>query len=196
MDKYSKISNSYLQPVLDIWSEKQEQTVCPISGNCMAPLIREGDILVIEHGNQMIKTGDVAVYREQGVLYVHRVIRIHRRNGNIYYFFKPDQNFNINQNISADNIIGKVIETRGANGRVNFNSLFWKCANPALATIFYSVWRSRNRSTPYWKLINRLLLTWQRFKPASFTTSNSLLRLICKTNTLWSRVRSFNTNKE
>ena len=196
MDKYSKISDSYLQPVLDIWSEKQEQTVCPISGNCMAPLIREGDILVIEHGDQMIKTGDVAVYREQGVLYVHRVIRIYRRNGNIYYFFKPDQNFNINQNISADNIIGKVIETRGANGRVNFNSLFWKCANPALATIFYSVWRSRNRSTPYWKLINRLLLTWQRFKPASFTTSNSLLRLICKTNTLWSRVRSFNANKE
>ena len=68
MDKCTRTAGSYLLPVLDIWSREKEQTVCPISGSCMSPIITEGDSLIIRHGNQDIHRGDVAVYGEPGKL--------------------------------------------------------------------------------------------------------------------------------
>jgi hypothetical protein len=196
MDKSTKVLDSYLQPVLDIWSEKEEQTICPISGNCMAPLIREGDLLVIKHGNQDMHTGDVAVYGEPGEFYVHRVINIQRRNGKNYYVFKPDKYGYVKQDINADKVIGKVIEVRGANGNFNFNSLFWKCVNPFLATVIYSNWRSYTRDTLFWKTINYFFLIWHKIKPSSYSFSLNFLRIVYQANRIWFRMRLFKSSNK
>lgn len=196
MDKCTKVLDSHLQPVLDIWSEKQEQTICPISGNCMAPLIRGGDLLVIKHGNQDIHTGDVAVYGAPGEFYVHRVINIQNRNGNSYYVFKPDRYGYVKQNISAEKIIGKVIEVQGANGNFNFNSRFWECVNPFLGTVSYASWRSYSRDTLFWKAINIFFLIWYRIKPSRYSVSLNFLRIICHANKIRFRMRRSKSSNE
>jgi len=196
MDKCTKVLDSYLQPVLDMWSEKQEQTICPISGNCMAPLIREGDLLVIKHGNQDIHTGDVAVYGEPGEFYVHRVINIQKRNGNNCYVLKPDRYGYVKQNISAEKIIGKVIKVQGANGTFNFDSLFWKCFNPFLAAVIYSSWRSYSRDTLFWKTINNFFLIWHRIKPSRYSVSLNFLIIIYQVNKICFRMRLFKSSNK
>jgi len=53
----------YIEPVLALWSAHRERTVCTVVGNCMAPLIRQGDRVVIEHGRRSVRCGDVIVCR-------------------------------------------------------------------------------------------------------------------------------------
>ena len=194
MDKSTKVIDAYLQPVLDMWSEEQEQTICPIAGNCMAPLIREGDLLVIKHGNQDIHAGDVAVYGEPGEFYVHRVITIQKRKGHNYYVFKPDSYSYLRQNISAEQIMGKVIAVQGANGNFNFNSLFWKCVNRCLATVIYSSWRSSARDTLFWKALNNCFLIWHRITPSRYSVNLTFLKTIYLVNKWCFRMRLFKSS--
>ena len=191
MDQCTKVLDTHLQTVLDIWGDKAEQSICSISGNCMAPLIREGDLLVIKHGNQDIHIGDVVVYGEPGNFYVHRLIHVQPNNGTTFYFFKPDHRSSVKRNISADKIMGKVIEVRGANRKLDFNSLFWKYANPFLATVLYVHWRSYSRDTLYWKYINTLFLIVHRMKPKRYSISLNVLKVICLANKMWLRLRPF-----
>lgn len=191
MDRYTNIIDCYLQPVLDMWGERREETICPISGNCMTPLIKEGDLLVIKHGNQDIHTGDVAVYGKPGEFYVHRVIKIQRKNGNNYFVFKPDRYGYVKHGINDEQVIGKVIEVRGANGNLNFNSFFWKCVNPFIATVIYINWRSYARDIFFWKTINNFFLVWNRIKPSRYSASLNFLRTIYQLNRIWCRMCLF-----
>ena len=59
-------AQAYLEPVMSIWVARREKTECCLSGHCMVPLIRHGDTLVIEHGRDHIRKGDIIVFKENG----------------------------------------------------------------------------------------------------------------------------------
>ena len=46
-----------------------------VCGHSMYPLLRDGDILIVRHGQQ-VRRGDVAVYIRGGETVVHRVVRV------------------------------------------------------------------------------------------------------------------------
>ena len=145
------IPEAYLKTVFDIWSERGEKSTCSITGNCMSPMIRDGDSLVIEHGNQDVHVGDVVVYGTSGKFYTHRIIRIEYKDGRESFLLKGDRSSAFDQPISRDRILGKVIEVRGPNRYICFNSVFWKCLNYILSIRSYISVRRLNADSLFWK---------------------------------------------
>ncbi|MBI5115789.1 S24/S26 family peptidase [Candidatus Poribacteria bacterium] len=142
------IPQVHLETVLDIWQERGEKSACSIEGNCMSPMIREGDTLVIKHGDKHIRAGDIVVFASCERNLVCRVIRSSAENGALEYLVKADQELHT-QLISPDRIVGKVIEIAGSNGRLRLNSLFWKMMNRALATRSYLVFKRSRTGSPF-----------------------------------------------
>jgi hypothetical protein len=152
------IPNTYFKAVLDIWSQKGEETYCHIAGNCMAPMIREGDSLTIEHGNQDLHVGDVVVFGIPGNIYVNRVVRIEHKNGSESYLLKGDQSFTFPKIVSRDQILGKVIGVSGPNGHLHLNSAFWKTMNYNLSIRSYISGRHLIPDTLFWKAAHYLFV--------------------------------------
>jgi len=151
------ISDTLLEAVIDIWSERQERTFCTISGNCMLPMIKEGDSIVIEQGNKEIKIGDIVTFGMLRNPTIHRIIKIEKRDGTTFYLLKPDRYYNIHPFIPEDQILGKVIEIHGSNGCLHLNSFFWRWINYGLAIRSYMSWKCYSSNSPLWKEINSLV---------------------------------------
>jgi len=163
------IPNTYFQAVIDIWSEKGEETSCHITGNCMAPMIREGDSLTIEHGNQHIHVGDVVVFGTPGNIYVNRVVRIDYKNGIKSYLLKGDQSFTFPQSVSRERILGKVVEVSGSNGPIHLNSTFWRTMNYILSIRSYMSGRHLIADSRFWKIVHSLFVLRLKIFPQNFS---------------------------
>ena len=72
-------------------------------GDSMFPIIREGDLLVIEAVREPLKVGDVPLYkRDSGQYVMHRIVGI--RNGK--YMMKGDNRTFVEKGITDKHIIG------------------------------------------------------------------------------------------
>jgi hypothetical protein len=183
------IPNTYFKAVLDIWSEKGEETYCHIAGNCMAPMIKEGDSLTIEHGNQDIHVGDVVVFGTPGNFYVNRVVRIKHKNGSESYLLKGDQSFTFPQIVSRDQILGKVIEVSGPNGHFHLNSVFWKTMNYNLSIRSYISGRHLIPDTLLWKVVHYLFVLRSKIFSQRFSFNLLLWRGIRLFYRIWSHIK-------
>lgn len=173
------IPDAYFRAVIDIWGERREKTSCHITGNCMSPIIKDGDSLIIEHGKKDIHVGDVLVYRAPGKLYAHRLLRIENRGGNEFFILKADRNNTFDQPITRDQILGKVIEVRGSNRHFYFNSIFWKCLNYILAICLFISARRFIADTPLWRGINFIFVLRSKILPRRLSLGLFLWRMIC-----------------
>jgi hypothetical protein len=183
------IPNTYFQSVLDIWSEKGEETSCHLAGNCMAPMIREGDSLIIEHGSQDIHVGDVVVFGTPGNIYVNRVVRIEHKSGSESYLLKGDQSFTFPQSVSRDQILGKVVEVSGSNGHIYLNSTFWKTMNHILSIRSYISGRHLIPDSPFWKVIHCLFVLRSKIFSQRFSINLLLWRGIRLFYRIWSDIK-------
>jgi len=179
------IPENRLKTVLDIWSERGEKTTCSITGNCMSPIIREGDSLIIEHGNRDIRVGDVVVYRTPDKFYTHRVISIERKDGKELFLLKGDRSPVFDKSVSRDLILGKVIEVRGSNGRIHFNSIFWKYLNYVLAIRSYIAGRCFSADSAFWKGMRILLSLRSKVLPRRYPVGPLLWRLTGMAYRVW-----------
>jgi len=144
------IPEAHFQTVLNIWNEQGESSTCSIEGNCMSPMIREGDSLVIKHGSEHIRAGDIVVFASSGRNLVCRVVRMSAGNGTPEYLVKADQELHA-QLLPRDRIVGKVTEIAGSNGRLCLNSPFWKSINRLLAWRSYFAFRRAKSESVLWR---------------------------------------------
>lgn len=172
------IPETYLKTVFTIWRERGEESVCSITGNCMSPLIREGDSLVIKHGNHDVRVGDVVVYGTPGKFYTHRVVRIRYTEGREFFLLKGDRSPTFDQPVSRDQILGKVIEVRRTDGNLYFNSVFWKYVNYLLSVRSYVSLRRFNVDSPFWRGINLLFVLKSRILPMRCSPDRILWKVI------------------
>ena len=81
-----------------------------IASGSMEPKISKGDIIIVEKvedNYDKIKVGQVLVFKYNNVVIVHRVIKIIKDRGEIYFYTKGDANAEAdNYNITKENIIG------------------------------------------------------------------------------------------
>ncbi len=85
-----------------------------IGSNSMYPLIKKGDVILIEHlYNEEIKTvqiGEILVYKYDGKIICHRVTKKLDRENEIYYKTKGDNNSQEDAIlISKEKVVGKVL---------------------------------------------------------------------------------------
>jgi hypothetical protein len=123
---------------MSIWAEMGEKTSCRIIGDCMAPLIRQGDLLVIEHGKGSLRRGDILVFKKDENLLAHRLVYIEKTTAGELLYTKGDRSRYIDPPLFPDQIQGKVLEARGSNGHLNFTSRFWLLSSYLLAVLSHA----------------------------------------------------------
>jgi hypothetical protein len=129
-------AETYLDAVLALWAERRTRSQCRLTGNSMAPLIRDGDLLVIEHGPPAVRIGDVIVFRQAGHLKAHRLLwRRRRPEGTLTFLAKGDASPAFDLPVPAERLIGRVIEIRGTRGTRRLTSPYWTLAAPAAAAL-------------------------------------------------------------
>jgi len=129
------IPDAHFQAALRIWAERGERTCRPITGNCMAPLIREGDVLLIEHGDARFRLGDVLVLGAPDGFRVHRVVQVDRKGVRESLVVKSDQRSSPRIVVPRERVLGRVVEVRGSNGCLRFDSFFWRGFNALVALL-------------------------------------------------------------
>lgn len=151
------IRKVHLETALEVWSEKHEKTASTFYGNSMAPLIRHGDTVIIEHGLYSFRSGDIVVFKGTDNICAHRLIRIQTKGDGSQLLLKGDNCTSFDPPISEKHVVGKIIEVRGVNGRLRFDTTFWKLTNELLASLSAVSAKSHNPHSKYWALINKLL---------------------------------------
>lgn len=181
--------DAHAKAILDIWSERLEKTCHTITGNCMSPIIREDDSVVVEHGCQNINSGDVVIAVISGNYRIQRVIRKEINAGRHAYLLKGDQSSIFYESVFQEDIIGKVTEVLGTNGHLDLESPFWKCLNHILMIRSLIAVRCMKTNAPFWKGVNLIFIFRNRVFPVKQSLSLILYRWFCYITKKWPNKR-------
>ena len=157
------IPPAHMQAVLDLWRTRGERTCIPIEGDCMAPAIQDGDVMIVDNGKRRLHPGDIVLFRAPDRMRVQRIIRVAMNGGKREFVLKGDQSALWPVPVTEDAVAGKVIGIRGRRGVVSFESPSWRVLNRVL------VWRSvlltqcANRRAASGRLANALFAVRARF---------------------------------
>lgn len=85
-----------------------------VGSDSMADKINKGDVVIVDkisdNGYNLLKEGEVIVYRHNDVMIVHRIVKVFSENGEYYFITKGDNNNTVDSfTISSDMVIGKAI---------------------------------------------------------------------------------------
>lgn len=96
--------------VVMLISGRFKYTLLVIGSESMTGEIDKGDAIVYEsYDGDIIKNGDVIVYRKEGILVIHRVVGIERINGQTRYYTKGDANEENDRGYITDSdVVGRV----------------------------------------------------------------------------------------
>lgn len=90
-----------------------------LSGS-MEPTLSVDDLVIIRH-TKNVKPGDIAMYRGEHMLVIHRVIGIDETTGD--YIFQGDANNTPDDPVSADRVIGLHVLTIPGVGALLYSSI-------------------------------------------------------------------------
>lgn len=183
------LPDAYVKTVLSIWSERRDKTSHTVEGNCMSPMIREGDCIFIEHGCQSINPGDIVVAGISGSYRIQRVIDKEIRDRGDTFLLKGDQSSYVHESVFRSDIIGKVVEISGSNGHLYLESPFWKSVSYFLLIRSVISVRRVKADTPFLKGVNALLTLRSAIFPGSSSLSLIPFRFICFLSKGWFQVR-------
>lgn len=178
------IPAEHLQAMLHVLGRSGETAVSAISGNCMAPLLRDGDSLWIRYGNRDIRRGDVVVFGSPGDLNVHRVVGVSSGGGTDMFIVKGDLGAG-QARIARDQIVGKVIEAHGSNGHIRFESALWRGINHLLWLRSYVLVRRHQSGSVFWRAANAILRLQARLLPRQWSISLAPIQAMCWLNRMW-----------
>ena len=115
-----------LKAVLDVWGQAGKQHFIPIAGRSMVPLIEDGDHVLVAHGCAGVRRGDVVVFRHQGRLIAHRVLRIHSNDAGPTFVTKGDNTTQFDSPLSADEIVGRVLTVKRGDRYMSLDTTVWR----------------------------------------------------------------------
>ena len=174
------IADAHLNGALALWHENAESTVCTLEGNCMAPLLNDGDSILIRHGGYRLRVGDVVVAGAPGEFRVRRVLGIRGRGAARKFLLKSDQEASFWPDVPPHRILGKVVEVRGPQGSLRLDSFGCRVLNRALALRSHVSGRRVTADTLFWKGVNILFAARERLVPTRRSISLLPLRALCR----------------
>jgi signal peptidase I len=106
----SSIEKAHLQAVVALWGLAGKHTVLPMHGYSMAPLLHEGDQIIIEYSAKSVCIGDILVFRQDDHMVIHRVLSVARKGSAIScWITKGDNNIDIDPPVTPEQVIGRVV---------------------------------------------------------------------------------------
>jgi signal peptidase I len=124
--KRAPLPGHVLEAALDVWSQAGERHFVPITGGSMLPLIRDGDRALVAHGCTGVRQGDVIVFRHEGRLIAHRVLRIRRSEAGLTFVTKGDNASQFDPPLSADEIVGRVLAVERGGQYMSLDTAVWR----------------------------------------------------------------------
>ncbi len=107
--KPTPVQGDLLEAVLNTWGHTQRQHWIPITGRSMLPLLREGDQVLVAHGNAGVRRGDIVVFRREEKLIAHRVVRISGSSAAPMFVTKGDHVSQCDAPLHVHEMIGRVL---------------------------------------------------------------------------------------
>jgi signal peptidase I len=83
-------------------------------GLSMFPLIRTGDKITINAESNLHK-GDIIVFERGEQMVCHRLVRVFEKDGIRYYQTRGDTSFGLDEPVTADQILGKIVRIEREN---------------------------------------------------------------------------------
>lgn len=155
----ASLSDTLLEATLNIWSQARRQHLIPITGRSMLPLIQEGDRVLVKHGCADVRRGDVIVFRHEGRLIAHRVLRLDRSPSEAIFITKGDHAVRCDPPVRAAKILGRVLTVQRDSRQMSLDTSLWRQAGRLIAvgmlawTKLYAwswpLWQSFGESRPH-----------------------------------------------
>lgn len=90
---------------------KLDKTRLRIASRSMVPTLRPGDEIVVEPVPiEALRTGDLILFRHQGLLICHRLVEVSEHSGTL--LARGDATSSAGQQIAPDQVVGKVVNIR------------------------------------------------------------------------------------
>ncbi len=131
--KENEIPRTILKVALDIWDETGKQSLIPITGRSMLPLLRPGDHVTVEHGCLKIKRGEIIVFRQENKLVVHRVIRFDDTPNERVFVTKGDNVFYFDSPVAESQLVGRVSIVQRGEQRLFIDTTPWQIVGGLIA---------------------------------------------------------------
>jgi signal peptidase I len=128
-----RLPRSVLEVALDAWGRAGQQHLIPISGRSMLPTIHDGDHALVSHGCAGVRPGDVIVFRHEGTLIAHRVLRIERGDDGPTFVTKGDNALQLDPRLSAGEIVGRVLAIERSGRHTSLNTTTWRILGRLIA---------------------------------------------------------------
>lgn len=137
----NKLTDPQIKAMVDIWGKLGEKISSRLSGFSMWPLIKPGDKLIVEHNLSDIKLGEILVFKYQGKLVAHRVVkRIKNGADQVVYLTKGDYNRWLDRlTLPPEAILGKVVQIDGSSRTIDCSSFLWRTLNYLIAFYSYAI---------------------------------------------------------
>lgn len=125
-DAESLPAKAIISTALDIWKDQGKQHRISIAGNSMLPLMRDGDRVMVAHGNAGVQPGDVIVFWQSERLMVHRVIQIDVAREYSQFLTKGDNVSSFDPPVVVDQIIGRVMAIQRGDREISIDTRWWR----------------------------------------------------------------------
>jgi signal peptidase len=132
--KGARLSRPVLEAALGVWGQAGRQHLISISGRSMLPAIHDGDHALVSHGCAGVRPGDVIVFRHDGTLIAHRVLRIEHGDDGPTFVTKGDNATHLDPPLSADEIVGRVLAIERGRRHTSLDTTTWRILGRLIAT--------------------------------------------------------------
>ena len=134
-----------VESMLEIWQREGKQHLIPVQGCSMFPLVRDGDEVLITHGYDMVRPGDIVVFRQTGKLFAHRVIRIYNADGKVVFLTKGDNSVVYDPLIGSRDVIGRAVAIKRGDKQVSCITLLWRLTSRVIvaSTLWMLIYSSK-----------------------------------------------------
>jgi hypothetical protein len=124
--KRASLPGHVLEAALGVWGQAGERHFIPITGGSMLPLIRDGDHVLVAHGCAGVRRGDVVVFRREGQLIAHRLLRVYGGDAEPTFVTKGDNAAQFDPPLSADEIVGRVLAVERGDRYMSLDTTTWR----------------------------------------------------------------------
>lgn len=128
-----------LDVILERSQQSNRQMWWPFTGASMLPHVKECDMLLVQHGLDRIRLGDVVVFRAAGELVAHRVLSIKRHPGKKIYLMKGDNRHTFDPPVPESSVVGRAMRIKRGEKSIDLERSHMKFRNLALAAFSYGM---------------------------------------------------------
>lgn len=125
----------HIRAAMHIWSRTGQRTKFQAEGHCMSPIIKDGDMVHLVHGQGRFRVGDVVIYGEPDRYKLHRIVHFNRKRNR--YLLRGDNSNCIDPPVPPSGILAKAVAVENERGITDFGNWRWRLANPAIARFSY-----------------------------------------------------------